>query len=98
MALGEFARASSQYCQQDALTHVHFCVAADTWYNQSSSSTDLLVTFGSQTVDGQGGWTATGLGSGMLGSLIFALYSDKKKGIVYLREVAFSYLLTNSYL
>lgn len=73
------AQGSVQYCHKDPSVPIHFCLAMNTGHNASSSSNNLLVTFGYQRVS-QGGWTAIGLGSGMLGALMFVEYAEKGNG------------------
>ncbi|KAJ5538941.1 eukaryotic cytochrome b561 domain-containing protein [Penicillium frequentans] len=74
-----------QYCHSDPSVPIHFCLAIETWQNTTSSSTDLLMTFGSQKVF-QDGWIAVGLGSSMFGALIFAEYVAKEVPILSVRH------------
>lgn len=73
------AHAVVQYCNTKPQVPVHVCISLQTWYNSSTESKDLLVTFGYQKYF-DGGWTAVGLGSGMSGALIFVAFLGEGEG------------------
>ncbi|KAI8626503.1 hypothetical protein F5Y19DRAFT_445819 [Xylariaceae sp. FL1651] len=69
------ATASLQYCHANAKTPVHLCVAFESWKNETTSETDLLVSLGHQRYANDAGWAAFGLGTGMVGALMFVEYA-----------------------
>ncbi|KAH8807113.1 hypothetical protein F5884DRAFT_899568 [Xylogone sp. PMI_703] len=73
---------SMQYCYEDLQVPIHFCLAVETWHNKTSSSTDLLVTFGHQRFR-EGGWTAVGVGRSMFGALMFIEYTGIEEAPVF---------------
>jgi len=66
-----FSNAAVEHCHD--WDKVAFCMAVNRWQNISASSTDLVVTLGYQK-SSYLGWMALGLGSGMIGALIFVTY------------------------
>ena len=72
--------ASLQYCHESSKLFVSFCVAVEAWHNTTTSYTDLLVTFGHQKYARNVGWTAFGLGNGMVGAIMFVTYAAEGNG------------------
>lgn len=72
--------AALQYCHENSHTPVSFCVAIEAWKNTTTSHTDLLITFGHQRYAQDTGWTAFGLGNGMVGALMFVTYAAEGNG------------------
>jgi hypothetical protein len=56
-----------------------FGIAVNTWHNESSHETDLVVTFGYRRSYDKG-WAAIGLGGSMVSSLMFMIYGGQKSG------------------
>jgi hypothetical protein len=71
LAQSQLASATVQHCHD--WDKVSFCVAVNRWHNASTSSTDLVVTFGYDKPSDIG-WQAIGLGNQMIGALIFLTY------------------------
>lgn len=69
------AQASLQYCHGSPNTPGGLCVVVEAWQNTTASSTDLIATFGHQRYARDTGWTAFGLGNGMVGALMFIAYA-----------------------
>jgi Cytochrome domain of cellobiose dehydrogenase/Eukaryotic cytochrome b561 len=64
-----------QFCKQDDVLSLDFCVAVTPYQNATSSSTDLYITI-TRNRSSTDGWLGIGLGPAMTGALMFLLYDD----------------------
>lgn len=70
---------ASQFCEVKSVEQHDFCIAVNTFHNESSGAEDFYVTMSAKFPDGNG-WLAIGSGYIMHRSLMFAMYPGAKHG------------------